>query len=72
MIDFPVKIPDPQIRNKFRELITASNSAEQQLSGLAGGKGAHTITLTKLTTNGTNGSITWNASGVVVDWVDPT
>lgn len=34
--------------------------------------GAHTITLLKLTGGGADGSITWNADGVVSAFVDPT
>jgi len=33
---------------------------------------AHTITLLKLTGGGTDGSITWNANGVITGFVDPT
>lgn len=33
---------------------------------------AHTITLLKLTGGGSNGSITWNAKGVITAFVDPT
>lgn len=34
--------------------------------------GAHTIPLAKLTALGTNGSLTWNAQGVITGYVDPT
>lgn len=33
---------------------------------------AHTITLLKLTGGGTDGSISWNANGVITGFVDPT
>jgi len=33
---------------------------------------AHTITLAPITGGGTPGSITWNASGVITGFVDPT
>ena len=33
---------------------------------------AHTITLAKLTVTGTTGSITWDATGRVTAYVDPT
>jgi hypothetical protein len=33
---------------------------------------AHTMTIPKLTTLGTAGSISWNAQGQVTSWVDPT
>lgn len=38
----------------------------------AGAAGVHTITLAKLTGGGANGSITWNADGVVTAYTDPT
>jgi hypothetical protein len=38
----------------------------------SGGVGANTVTLAKLTTLGTNGSLTWNADGCITSFVAPT
>lgn len=55
---------------------TGANNAASARTNLsaaqAGGVGAHTITLAKITGGGTNGSITWNADGVVTGYLDPT
>lgn len=55
---------------------TGANSAGGARTSLgaaaAGTPGAHTITLAKITGGGTDGSITWNADGVITAFVNPT
>src|SRR6185312_10371848 len=49
---------------------TALTSSKAYTDGKFPGVTAHSITLVKLTTGGTNGSITWDANGVVIGFVD--
>jgi hypothetical protein len=52
--------------------VTTLASAKTYTDGKFPGVAAHTITLLKLTGGGTDGSITWNADGVITGFVDPT
>jgi hypothetical protein len=52
--------------------VTTLASAKSYTDGKFPGVAAHTITLLKLTGGGSDGSITWNADGVVTGFVDPT
>jgi hypothetical protein len=52
--------------------VTTLAAAKSYTDGKFPGVAAHTITLLKLTGGGTDGSITWNANGVVTGFVDPT
>lgn len=52
--------------------VTTLAAAKTYTDGKFPGVAAHTITLVKLTTGGTDGSITWDANGVVIGFVDPT
>jgi hypothetical protein len=51
--------------------VTTLASAKTYTDGKFPGVAAHTITLAKITLAGTDGSITWNANGVVTGFVDP-
>ena len=51
---------------------TATAARTALSAATAGTPGVHTITLAKLTGGGANGSITWNADGVITAFVDPT
>lgn len=52
--------------------VTSAIQTQITAKAAKGTPGAHTITLLKLTGGGTDGSITWNADGVVTNYVDPT
>lgn len=51
---------------------TTLSAAKLYTDGKFPGVTAHTITLAALTVGGTQGSITWDANGVVTGFVDPT
>lgn len=65
-----------QFTNSGGVATMAVNNAATVRGGIgaaaAGTPGAHTMTIPKLTGLGANGSITWNADGVVTAYVDPT
>jgi hypothetical protein len=60
------------IGNGGTNAVTAAAARTSLGAAAAGTPGAHTITLAKITAGGTNGSLTWNADGVITAFVDPT
>lgn len=52
--------------------VTTLTAAKSYTDSKFPGVAAHTIVLLKLTGGGANGSITWNANGVITGFVDPT